>query len=342
MKELPVSLTEQTRRIPLDKIRESVVTLRTEYDPEKLYELGESLAEKGQLQALVVQPADDGDFYDLVIGSRRLRAARLKKMPDIAAYVIEKRSPVELLFIALAENLHRADLNPFEEAQGFLRLMKEYELSTKDIAKGVNKPESYVRNRLQLLSMPEEVVTLVAEKALPINSVQPLARLPTGKDQVRLARSAVRHHLTTSELSAQVRQELEEPARPDRQSRELTPVKLQARIAEFATFLDKASRRMKMRGMNATEKHNVLRALLGLESQSQMLRDRIRNGSATTLAPVDDQQFEDPRNHRQEWTMRDIRRIHARNRPSDEELASELNRSVVAIRAMRSKTSEKV
>lgn len=347
MKELPVSLTsltEQTRRIPIDNIRESLVTLRIEYDEEKLKELGDSLVDRGQLQTIVVQPGDDNNF-DLVIGSRRLRAARLKGLSGIAAYVIEKRSPVELLFIALAENLHRADLNPFEEAQGFLRLMKEYELPVKDIAKGVNKPESYVRGRLQLLSMPEEVVTMVSDQTLPINIVRTLARLPTGEDQVRLARAAVKHHLTQSELSTQVRQELEEPVRVQRESYELTPVKVQARVGEFVAFLQKVPRRMKMRRMNASEKQAVLTSLQALEDEVRSLRETVRGASTAIALPLPLNVTRDhttPSNHGQEWTTRDIRRINSPRRPSDEELAVEIGRSVGAIKVMRSLTREKV
>lgn len=342
---LPQSLTtllQQMPRVPVDRIRENVVTLRTEYEPESLGELGDSMDDKGQLQPVIVQASDDEDWFDLVIGSRRLRAARAKGHSDIVAYVIDKRDPVELLFIALAENLHRQDLNPFEEAQGFLRLMKEFGLDLKAIAKGVHKPETYVRNRIQLLSMPEEVVELVADKKLPINSVQTLARLPTGEDQVRLARTAVTHRLLQSELQTQVRQELSEPPRADRESHELTSVKLSARVGEFTTFLQKVPRRLSLRRMNATEKQSVLKSLEALESEVRMLRETIKNSTTTASAyPFVTRVHGDPNNHGQEWTTRDIRRINAARRPSDEELATELGRTVGAIRAMRAQTMNK-
>lgn len=324
------SPTEQVRKIPLTKIRESLVTLRTEYNEEELKELGDSLAEKGQLQTIVVQPGED-DFYDLVIGSRRVRAAKLKGISDIAAYVIEKQSPVNLLFIALAENLHRADLNPFEEAQGFLRLMKEYGLSLKEVAKGINKHESYVRKRIQLLSLPEEVVSMVSERVLPIHSVQSLARLPTGEDQVRLARITVKHHLTQSEISAQVRKEMQEPARTEREFHELTPLKLQARIDEFIAFIQKAPRRMKMLRMNEAEKQSVSKALQALEDEAKQLREMIKYRSA----------YQATDNRGQQWTLKDISRINSPRRPSDEELSVELGRTVGAIRVMRGLTKDK-
>ncbi|MDB5239002.1 MAG: Chromosome [Candidatus Parcubacteria bacterium] len=343
MKRQPVllsSVTDQICQIPIDKIRESLVTLRTEYDEEGLKELGESLVDQGQLQTIVVQPDDNG-YYDLVIGSRRLRAAKLKKKKEIAGFIIEARRPVELLLIALAENLHRADLNPFEEAQGFLRLMKEFELSLGEIAEGVNKPESYIRSRLQLLSMPEEVMKMVSEKNLPINSVRILARLSSGKDQVRHARMAVKHHLSQQELSAQVQQELEEPARKERESYELTSVKLIARVRQFTQFMEKVPRRMKMHHLNATERRFATEALKKLEDKAKLLLEIISNNSAMSIPRSGDAEPE-ASNQGQEWTVKEIRRISSGTRPSDEILSAELGRTVQAIRSMRAKISEKV
>jgi ParB/RepB/Spo0J family partition protein len=343
MKHQPVllsSVTDQICRIPIEKINESLVTLRTEYDVESLKELGDSLVDQGQLQTIVVQPDGNGCF-DLVIGSRRLRAAKFKKRKDIAAYVIEARTPVELLFIALAENLHRADLNPFEEAQGFLRLMKEFDLSLEEVANGVNKQESYVRGLLQLLSMPEEVVKMVSEKALPINSVKTLARLPTGEDQVRIAQRAAKHHLSQSELAAEVRRELEEPVAHDRQSYELTSVKLLARVDSFAQFIMKVPRRMKMHRMNATERKSVTLALQNLEDEARTLREVVDSNSVMTI-PRSVSPGDEASNQGQEWTVKEIRRINSTSRPSDDVLAQELGRTVAAIRSMRSQTSERV
>lgn len=342
---LPNSLATilmQIPRIPINKIRESLVTLRTEYEPESLEELGDSMEDKGQLQPIIVQQGDD-DYLDLVIGSRRLRAAKAKGHSDVIAYVIDKRAPVELLFIALAENLHRRDLNPFEEAQGFLRLMKEFDLDLKAIAKGVNKSVGYIRSRIQMLSMPEEVVEMIAEQILPIDSVRPLARLPTGEDQVRFARSTIDNRLTRSELGALVRKELSEPVRKERESHELTSVKLQARVGEFTTFLQKVPRRINMRRVNGSEKLAVLKALQELEDEVKSLRESFKNSSAVASPqhPNLTRSHTEPNNHGQEWTSRDIRRINSVRRPSDEELAIELGRTVGAIKVMRAQTNEK-
>ena len=334
-----VPSSEQIQRIPLHLIRESVVTLRANYDEASLAELGESLVEQGQLQTIVVQPGGGGpETFDLVIGSRRLRAAKHKGMPDIAAFVIEPRSPVQVLFIALAENLHRADLNPFEEAQVFLRLMKEYELNTGEIAKGIDKPEGYVRGRLQLLSMPEEVITHVSEGRLGAQHVRPLARLPSGEDQVAFAELAIANNLTEPELRREIAREMNEPTRRSpRSPNELTAVKVRARFGDFTEWLGRVPRRMNLRRLNAQERRIVFMAIQSLDAQMRTFKEALQGieGSSATFAAALQKKPADPKNHRDQWTTGDLKRIVATDRPSDEELSVQLGRSVDAIRTMR-------
>lgn len=335
-------LTGQSRRVPLDMIRESVVTLRSDYDEDALRELGNSLGSSGQHQPIVVQPGE-GDYVDLVIGSRRLRAARARGLPDLVAFFIDKHNPLDLLLMALAENLHREDLNPFEEAQAFLRLMKEYELDLKTIATKVNKNEQYVRRRIELLSMPDQVKTLIAEKKLPLQHVAVLARLGSGEEQVGQAQQAVKHRLTASELRARIKQERDEPASPMRSTYELTAEKVRARLEEFTEWLQKVPRRMNFRKMNGSEKTFVLRSIQSLEDEVRSLRANISGVEVSSiLSDVNlTRSHTDPSNHGQEWTINDIRRINSLRRPSDQELAAQLGRTVGAIAEMRAKTKEK-
>ncbi len=326
-------MQNQVVRIPVAKIRESLVTLRTEYEQESLKELSESFEEQGQLQMVVVQMTEDG-FYELIIGSRRLRAARFKGYVDILALVIDKKTPAEMLIMALAENLHRTDLNPFEEAQGFLRLMKEYGLSYSVIASKINKPEQYIRGRVQLLSMPEKVIGMVSGGTLPLYHIRSLARLPDGDSQVRLAEVAVKNHLNQTELGAMVQRELKEPTRRKNVGNVLTPLKVIARINQFSDFLRRVPEIMPMDSMNAAERQELIRTIRRLESECEAVKTTIlaRTASATRgkILPMGD-----PLNHGQEWTTRDIRRITDPNRPSDRDLSRELGRSVAAIRSMR-------
>lgn len=333
---------QHINNIPIDRIKESIITLRTEYNKKKLEELGDSMKDRGQLQTIVVQPDEkDPGYYELIVGSRRLRAVRLKGRRYIAAYVIEKRDPVELLLIALTENLHRDDLNPFEEARAFLRLTKEHNLEPSEIAERINKPLTFIISRLKLLAMPDEVVKMIADRQLPMNALQSLARLPTGDEQVRYARLMIRHHLTQAELSAQVQQELNEPAKLGSNTYEFTSVKFIARLTQIDRFLVRVPRRIRIERLNSTEKTKIKNAIEKLEMDLELLKNQLELTSnimvSRSVSPVADSKSTE--NKGQEWTVADIQRITSANRPSDEVLASELGRTISSIRAMRAKTS---
>lgn len=340
---LPESITLLTQymlAIPVDRIRESPVTLRTEYDEESLIELGHSLKNEEQLQAILVQPSDEDGFYDLIIGSRRTRAARLAQLPTVFARVTTRRAPVELLLLALSENLHREDLNPFEEAQAFMHLQRDFGLPLHEVARRINKGEQYIRTRLELLSMPEEVKTMVASSELGLHFIKSLARLPNGPDQVRLARDVVQNRLTGSELTSLVRRERDEPVR-SHDSHELTPRKARVRLDEFTQWLKKVPRKLKLDQMNRDEQDQLIKSLQDLESEARLVRSVIA-GMQTPVHHTHASGFSkssnvlDPRNHDEVWPVGDTKKIMAANRPSDEVLARQLGRTVAAIKSHRS------
>jgi len=332
----------QLQKIDIEKIRESFVTLRTEYNSDSLEELGDSLEEHGQLQMIVVWQTEDG-FYELILGSRRIRSARLKGHTEIGAVIIEEKTPAEMLIMALAENLHRTDLNPFEEAQAFLRLMKEYDLKLGQIATRINKPEAYVTGRVQLLSMPERVIALVSGKELPLGHIRALAKLPDGTSQVRLAELSVKNGLSVSDLRAQIKKELAEPTRQPR-SKELTPLKVTSRVNQFLAFLKSIPLQMRLDSMNNEERTELARALQNVGDEAADIESMIqaRSPSKTSIRPKVAELLarkDDYKNQGQEWTIRELQRITAIDRPTDGVLAKELGRSVSAIRSMRTKAS---
>jgi ParB-like chromosome segregation protein Spo0J len=247
-----------------------------------------------------------------------------------------------VLLLALAENLHRTDLNPFEEASAFLRLMREYTLDLKSVATRTKKTESYISTRLALLSMPAEVQQLIATKQLGIQFVRALARISNGIDQTRYANMVVTDRLTQTELSALVRREREDPEPVQVKLNALTPQKARARLDAFSQWLKKVPAKIDLGKMNTSERAILAQACVLLETQARCLREFV--GQSAVAAPVTRLATDlhaDPRNHREEWPSGHVRRIHEQNRPSDEVLSRELGRSISAIRAMRSETKRK-
>lgn len=328
--------------IPVDSVQEEVVQLRTEYLEEPLEELSDSLEGEGILQPIVVARAENG-IYELIIGSRRLRAAKRNQQPEILAIVIEAGSPLSYLLMALAENLHREDLNAFEEARAFLRLMKDYGLTLQEVARQTRKREHYIRHRIELLSLPEDVQAMIASKILGLQFVQGLAKLPSGEDQVYFARKVVSDRLNQAELRAIVTRELGGGSEPRLSRQQPSAEKVRIKVDMFAVWLDKMPKKAAIKKMNVEERIAIANSLNELEIRVRTARHLFTSGKA--FEPVARPRSagnltEAPRNSGGEWPSGDLDKIMATDRPSDEELGRMLGRTVPAIRAMRQKLQD--
>jgi len=156
---------------------------RRTFDPEKLQELADSIAEHGVLQPPVV--VQRGDRYHLVAGERRWRAARLANLKEIPVRVMDL-SDREMAEISLIENLQRDDLNPMEEAAGIRALMQDFSLTQEEAAKRLGKSRSAVANSIRLLNLPQAVQTHVREGRLSAGHARVLAGIGDEKRVMEL------------------------------------------------------------------------------------------------------------------------------------------------------------
>jgi len=120
--------------------------------PESLTDLADSIKEHGILEPLVVAKTPAG--YQIIAGERRWRAAKIVGFKTVPT-IIKQTDQRGMLEMAIVENVQREDLNPIERAQAFLRLMKEFGLTNKEIAKRISKSAPYVSNSLKLLTLPD-------------------------------------------------------------------------------------------------------------------------------------------------------------------------------------------
>lgn len=164
--------------LPLQKVEPNPLQPRKDFDPEALQALADSIAEHGIIQPLSVRKA--GDYYQIIAGERRWRAARLAGLTEVPVYVldIDDRETMEL---ALVENLQREDLNPIEEAEGYRTLMEEYGLTQEEAAAKVGRSRSAVANALRLLSLDDELTEMVKSGKLSAGHARTLLSLPTDK-----------------------------------------------------------------------------------------------------------------------------------------------------------------
>jgi ParB family transcriptional regulator, chromosome partitioning protein len=191
------------RRIPIAQIRPNPYQPRKDFRPEELAELEASLRASGLIQPITVRSAASGGF-ELVAGERRLRAATRLGWTEIPAVVTEVDERA-LLTLALVENLQRADLNPLEEAEGYRRLIDEFQLTQQEVADAVGKDRSTVANTLRILALPAAVRKFVEEGHLTSGHARAILALPNERAMLDLAREAVAKKLTVRDLERRAR-----------------------------------------------------------------------------------------------------------------------------------------
>jgi ParB family chromosome partitioning protein len=187
--------------VPLLDVIVSKLNTRAYYNEEELEGLVESVSSVGQIFPVVVRPINETK-YELIIGTRRLKAAEERQLDTIPAFVIDKDvSDQELTILALSENLHRQDLTPFEEAKAILKLTKDFNMDLGQVSKKIGKDRSFIRGRLKILSLPEEVQVMICKKeGVTLNYVDVLGALKKPSDQIRYAKLVAKERLSKEDL----------------------------------------------------------------------------------------------------------------------------------------------
>jgi ParB family chromosome partitioning protein len=172
---------------------------RKHIDDERLKELSESIKSDGVLQPVVVRRK--GAKYELIMGERRLQAARLAGVAMIPV-VVRDVSDADALRLAIVENIQRENLNPIEEAQAYRRLISEFSASQSDVAGMVGKDRSSVANTLRLLNLPEEIQGMIQAGTVSAGHARALLALTTQKEQVVLARRIVEESMSVRQVES--------------------------------------------------------------------------------------------------------------------------------------------
>lgn len=168
---------------------------RTVFDPELLAELIGSVKEIGVLQPIVVRPNPNGEGFELIMGERRLRASREAGLADIPA-IVRYTEDTDLLRDALVENLHRAQLNPLEEAAAYQQLLDDFGITHEELAVRISRSRPQISNTLRLLKLPPKVQTRVAAGVLSAGHARALLGLPDVDAMDHLATRIVQEGLS--------------------------------------------------------------------------------------------------------------------------------------------------
>tara|TARA_B100001559_G_C16474618_1_gene610718 strand:- start:630 stop:1490 length:861 start_codon:yes stop_codon:yes gene_type:complete len=150
---------------------------RINFDEEKISELANSVKKNGLIQPIVVRPnKNDKGKFEIVAGERRWMAAQKAGLHEVPIVVLNL-SDLESLEVAIVENIQREDLNIIEEAKGYERLKKEFRYDNEKIAAMMSKSRSHVSNTLRLLSLPQDIISMIEQGELTGGQARPLVGL---------------------------------------------------------------------------------------------------------------------------------------------------------------------
>jgi ParB family chromosome partitioning protein len=163
---------------PIESLKPNPDQPRKVFRPEDLSELTQSIRDKGVLQPILVrtQPGEDG-VWQIIAGERRWRAAQAARLTEVPI-IVRQMDDLEVLEVAIIENVQRADLNPLEEAQAYASLMERFGRTQDAVAGVVGKSRSHVANTLRLLQLPEEVLWYVRHGHLSAGHARALITAP--------------------------------------------------------------------------------------------------------------------------------------------------------------------
>jgi ParB family chromosome partitioning protein len=189
------------RRAPIENLKPNPRNPRRAFTEAELAELADSIRERGIIQPIVVREAGDNTF-EIIAGERRWRAAQRAGLHDVPVAVVEATDAQSLEF-AIIENVQRADLNPIEEASGYVALMEQLHHTQDEVARIVGKSRPYIANTVRLLKLPEAVKNLVRQQKLSAGH----ARLLVGHaNALVLAEMAIDEGFSVRQLEEWVRE----------------------------------------------------------------------------------------------------------------------------------------
>jgi ParB family chromosome partitioning protein len=194
--------SRKPRRAPIENLRPNPRNPRRLFTDAELAELAVSIGERGIIQPIVVR-ALQGDNFEIIAGERRWRAAQRAGLHDVPIAVVEANDAQSLEY-AIIENVQRADLNPIEEASGYLALMDDFNRTQDEVAQIVGKSRPHVANTIRLLKLSKPVKQLVRSGKISAGHARLLLGLPNAE---QIAQEIIDKGLSVRQLEADMRKD---------------------------------------------------------------------------------------------------------------------------------------
>lgn len=198
--------------VDINKVNPNKNQPRQEFNKEKLEELCESIKMHGLIEPILVQ--DRKDYYEIIAGERRWRAAKLAGLKEVPV-IIRQFSEQQIAEISLIENIQREDLNAIEEALAYKRLMVEYKMTQEKVALRVSKNRTTIANSLRLLKLSEKVQQMIINKSITEGHARALIGIEDEKKQIEIAERIVNQKLSVRDVEKLVK-EGDKPVKPEK------------------------------------------------------------------------------------------------------------------------------
>lgn len=190
------------RKVPLAQIGTNPGQPRKTFDQGDLEDLAASIREKGVLSPILLRPVQGREYsYEIVAGERRFRASKMAGLNEIPAF-IKNLADENAMEIALIENVQREDLNPIEEAAGYVNLMNKCKYTLEDVSRLIGKSESYIRNSIRLNALPASVKKLVEQGEISASHARTIAVAETPEE---MAREIIAKKMTVAETEQRIK-----------------------------------------------------------------------------------------------------------------------------------------
>ena len=188
--------------VKITKVEPNREQPRKNFDEDALQELADSIKQFGLLQPILVQ--DRKDYYEIIAGERRWRAAKLAGLKEVPV-IIRNYTEQEIVEISLIENIQREDLNPIEEAQAYKRLLTEFNLKQDEVADRVSKSRTAVTNSMRLLKLCDEVQQMIINGMISTGHARALIGIEDPEKQYNIAQRIFDEKLSVRDVEKLVK-----------------------------------------------------------------------------------------------------------------------------------------
>ena len=194
--------------VKISSVEPNINQPRKQFDEDALLELSESVKQYGILQPLLV--SDKKDYYEIIAGERRWRAAKLAGLKEVPV-IVKEFSEQEVVEISLIENIQREDLNPVEEAKAYKRLIDEFNLKQDEVADRVGKSRTAVTNSMRLLKLTDKVQQMLIDEMITAGHARAILAISDKEKQETVAMKVFDEKLSVRETESLVKRMLEPP-----------------------------------------------------------------------------------------------------------------------------------